>query len=87
VKAPRNAWTELASRSRDGLEVSLWWSEATGRVEVRVVDQLHEESFRIRVDGPDALDAFHHPFAYATGRGCRFDLVVPSTSLDLHPQS
>jgi hypothetical protein len=56
---------ELAHRSGDGLEVTLLWFEDTGDVAVRVLDSRSGEQFEIRVDPADALDAFHHPFAYA----------------------
>jgi hypothetical protein len=57
---------ELARRSGDGLEVTLLWFEDSGHVEVRVLDSRSGDRFQIRVDPTDALDAFHHPFAYAT---------------------
>jgi hypothetical protein len=65
-------WRELASREADGLAVSLLWSKATDRVEVRVADATLDEEFHINVAGPHALDAFYHPFAYAVGRGLGF---------------
>jgi hypothetical protein len=62
--APR----ELAHRSGDGLEVTLLWFEDTGQVAVRVLDSRSVDRFEVRIDPADALDAFHHPFAYATPR-------------------
>ena len=67
-----NDWTELASRERDGLAVSLFWSRAADRVTLAVVDQNLDEEFHINVAGAHALDAFYHPFAYAVGRGLGF---------------
>jgi hypothetical protein len=64
-----NDWRELASRNHDGLAVSLHWSKATNRVEVRVADAALDEEVHVEVAGPHALDAFYHPFAYAAGRG------------------
>ena len=61
-------WKELAIREADGLVVSLFWSESTNRVSVAVADQMFGEEFRLDVPGACALDAFYHPFAYATGR-------------------
>jgi hypothetical protein len=64
-----HSWSELAVRETDGLAVSLLWSSATGRVKVAVVDANLDEQFEFHVAGADALAAFHHPYAYATGPG------------------
>ena len=65
-------WRELASREGDGLEITLLWSRATGRVKVTVADSRLDDSFELDIAGADALAAFHHPFAYAAGRGFGF---------------
>ena len=65
-------WKELASRERDGLVVSLFWSRTADRVTLAVADQNLDEEFRINVAGAHALDAFYHPFAYMAGRGSGF---------------
>jgi len=57
--------TELARRESNGIEVSLFWSAATNRVTVEVVDASLDERFVLDVDPARALDAFHHPYAYA----------------------
>ena len=67
-----HSWSELAVRDNDGLAVSLLWSRATGRVKVAVLDARLDEQFEFTVTGADALAAFHHPFAYATGPGASF---------------
>ena len=41
-------------------------------MKVAVVDAHLDEQFEIHVAGAHALDAFHHPFAYAAGLGCSF---------------
>lgn len=79
-------WTELASRENDGLEISLLWSRSGERVKVAVRDERRGESFDLDIAGADALSAFHHPFAYAAGRGLRFDSAMRA-SLDLQPQN
>ncbi len=79
-------WRELASRDGDGLEISLHWSKAADRVKVTVADSRLEESFELDIAGADALAAFHHPFAYAAGRGLGFGDVLRE-SLDLQTQS
>jgi hypothetical protein len=60
-----NDWKELASRERDGLVVSLLWSQAAEQVTVAVADQTLDEELRLDVPSACALDAFYHPFAYA----------------------
>ena len=67
-----DTWRELAVREKDGLAVSLLWNNGTGRVKVAVVDAHLDEQFDVHVSGADALDAFHHPFAYAAGLGASF---------------
>ena len=62
-------WSELAVRENDGLAVSLFWSKATGRTRVVVVDQMFKAELDVDVPPACALDAFYHPFAYAVGRG------------------
>ena len=54
---------ELAHRESTGIAVTLWWYADTNGVAVVVADE-HEE-FELTVDPSRALDAFHHPFAYA----------------------
>jgi hypothetical protein len=57
--------TELAHRAGNGVEVSLYCSKASNGVIVEVLDTLMQERFELHVDPSRALDAFHHPFAYA----------------------
>ncbi len=81
-----NDWKELASRERGGLAVSLLWSRAADRVTIAVADQKLDEEFHLDVPRTCALDAFYHPFAYASGRGlCLGDAL--REPLDLQRQS
>jgi hypothetical protein len=59
---------ELDRRRGDGFDVTLLWSERTGKVFVAVEDARTSQAFRIAVDPDHALDAFHHPYAYRPGR-------------------
>jgi len=59
---------ELAHRASNGIDVSLFWLKPTNRVAVEVFDTRLEEGFELELDGSHALDAFHHPFAYAPSR-------------------
>jgi hypothetical protein len=56
---------ELAYRNENGLEVTLLWDSRSDEVSVNVIDQLDDSGIRIPVAGHLALDAFHHPYAYA----------------------
>jgi hypothetical protein len=56
---------ELAHRTSDGIEVTLFCSTPSKRVTVAVHDTRSAEAFEFEVDGGVALDAFHHPYAYA----------------------
>jgi|GEM_PF-1585429 hypothetical protein len=79
-------WRELASREGDGLEITLLWSRAADRVKVAVADSRLDEKFELHVAGAEALAAFHHPFAYAAGRGIGFADPLRE-SFDLQTQS
>jgi hypothetical protein len=57
---------ELDYRESDGFEVSLVWFPARNEIAVKVLDTRTGERFEIPVDPDSALDAFAHPFAYAT---------------------
>ena len=55
---------ELASRSGDGLEVSLYWNRSDGHLTLVVVDERTGEEFEYPVPRDRALEAFYHPFAF-----------------------
>jgi hypothetical protein len=57
---------ELDRRTNDGFDVRLMWNSQTDRVFVTVEDRSHGGSFALDVDAGEALEAFHHPFAYAS---------------------
>jgi hypothetical protein len=67
---------ELAHRSAAGLDVALLWFEDTGRIAVRVLDSRTGDRFEVTVKAADALNAFHHPFSYATPRRTRAARVL-----------
>ena len=60
---------EPDARSADGIEVTLRWYPATDTVAVAVTDRAASVAFEFPVDRAHALDAFHHPYAYAAFRG------------------
>jgi hypothetical protein len=63
---------ELAYRANDGVEVWLLWTRNDDRLFVLVVDSKGDDSFEIDVDAARALDAFHHPYAYAAAQGIAY---------------
>ena len=69
----RNQTHELAQRANDGVEIRLLWNRADGRLTISVDDSRTGESFDLAAEsGKEALDAFHHPFAYAAARGVAY---------------
>ena len=58
---------ELDHRNADGIDVTLLWSPYTNRVSVAVIDERSGEALVFGVRDADALAAFHHPYAYASG--------------------
>lgn len=63
---------ELDYRSTDGLDVALLWQPETNRLRVTVFDAKTGDDFSLSVEPAEALDAFHHPYAYASTRGVHF---------------
>ena len=61
-------WRELASRHDDGLEVSLLWSRAADAVAVVILDVRFGDGLQFEVPHEDALEAYRHPFAFASAR-------------------
>jgi hypothetical protein len=59
---------ELAWRRSGTLEVLLLWHPRIEGVELSVSDVTTGESFQIEVAPETAMDAFHHPYAYAARR-------------------
>jgi hypothetical protein len=56
---------ELAHRSNDGIEVTLFWSKATDAISLEVLDSRSGNRLGFGVDRHVALDAFMHPYVYA----------------------
>jgi hypothetical protein len=68
----RAAAKEIAHRAADGVEVTLFWSRRTKRVFLRVRDERSGDEFELIVPSSHALDAFHHPYAYASFNGVEY---------------
>ena len=61
--------TELAQRETDGIAVTLLWHRETNSLEVTVRDRRTREAFDLPAQARNAMDVFHHPYAYAAQRG------------------
>ncbi len=73
---------ELDYRASNGVEVTLLWLPADDRLVVEVVDARLGETFEIDVHAAEALDAFHHPYAYAAYRHVELiELRAPEAEL------
>ena len=67
---------ELAERSSSGTCVRLLWLHGTTVLWVEVREQDTDQALAILVPPERALDAFHHPYAYARSH----DLLPPAES-------
>jgi hypothetical protein len=63
---------ELDFRAANGIEVALHWSKPTNRLTITVNDTASGETFTLPVEAHNALDAFHHPYAYAASSGSAY---------------
>jgi hypothetical protein len=57
---------ELAYRLNDRVEVTLLWHPADDELRVCVCDHRLGAYFEVVPASEDALDAFYHPYAYAS---------------------
>ena len=60
---------ELAQRLTGTLKVMLLWQTDTDSLWVRVHDASGGDHFQLEVGPSEAMDVFHHPYAYAAARG------------------
>ena len=67
---------ELAQRLNGTVEVLLLWHPAIEQVELSVCDLATGTGFQLDVAPDHALDAFHHPYAYAAGREARAERTI-----------
>ena len=67
---------ELDHRESNGIAVSLLWDRKTNELTVRVVDSAEREEFELSCAADEALECFHHPYAYATPQRLRFHSPV-----------
>ena len=73
---------ELAYRNQNGLEVTLLWDPRSDEVSVEVLDHLDHSGFRLPIASHQAMDAFHHPYAYAQSHENQYDLLPQTISAE-----
>jgi hypothetical protein len=71
---------ELAHRAANGIEVALFWGPARNEIVVEVLDHATGVVFELTVPPERALDAFHHPYAYASSQGVEYEAYVPQAA-------
>jgi hypothetical protein len=59
---------ELAHRVGDGIDVRLLWRASDDAISVVVYELRTGACFELSVERDQALNAFHHPYAYAALR-------------------
>jgi hypothetical protein len=69
---PNRQTCELASRESNGIAVTLLWNRRTDALRVCVSDARWGAYFELDAERDNALDVFHHPYAYAP-RGVPYD--------------
>ena len=57
---------ELAHRSNDGLDVTLFWHPATDELTICVCDRRRGAYFELEPQANHALDSFYHPYSYGS---------------------
>ena len=82
VVIPLHSICELDSRMSGGLEVTLLWNRRSNELTVCVRDSHSGGYFELQAKHDNALDVFHHPYAYAAARGISADAF---SATDGHP--
>jgi hypothetical protein len=71
-----NVRRELAHRISNGIEVTLYWGPRKDDVVVEVIDHGLDAAFELTVARDRALDAFYHPYAYASRQGVDYEALL-----------
>lgn len=79
VITPLQPIHELASRASNGIEVTLLWNCRSDELRVCVSDSRTGIQLELVAERHNALDVFHHPYAYAAARGIAYDEVDVSS--------
>ena len=73
VVTPLQPICELAHRASNGIEIRLLWNRRSDEVRVCVINSRTGVYFELQAEHANALDVFHHPYAYAAARGITYD--------------
>jgi hypothetical protein len=76
ANATHETFRELAYRKEDGVEVVLFWHQATDELTVTVLDERNGFHFELAVEPHQALDVFNHPYAHAAFQGLSHQLAA-----------
>jgi hypothetical protein len=68
MTATRESIRELAERTSNGTLTRLFWLQGTRQLWVEVYDPELDETVVIPAEPERALEAFHHPYAFAGAR-------------------
>ena len=68
----RGSTRELARRLTGAVEIVLLWHTRTDRLCVSVRDASGGVDFELEVKPAEAMEVFHHPYAYAASRGLEY---------------
>jgi hypothetical protein len=85
VISPLQPFCELATRASDGIEVALLWNRRADELKVRVTDNHTGTFFELTAERDNALDVFHHPYAYAAARGVPNDEAWAASTVTEQP--
>jgi hypothetical protein len=69
----RPAPRELAYRTHDGIEVTLFWEPGSGLLTVCVCDYKRGAYFEVHPEPRRALHAFYHPYSYEPSSAVHFE--------------
>lgn len=72
-----DAASELAHRSNDGVDVTLWWLPTSGSLLVAVRNDRTGDAFTLDAPADRAADVFAHPYAYAAASGVPYRVFAP----------
>lgn len=73
VITPLQPIRELATRTSNGVEVTLLWDRRSDELTVCVNDANAGVYFELAAERNRALEVFHHPYAYAAARGVVYE--------------
>ena len=80
VVTPLQPICELATRASNGVEITLLWDRGSDDITVCVNDAPAGIYFELVAERNNALEVFHHPYAYAAARGVSYEQPLPTAA-------